>query len=53
MRRLLTLFDGLFAIALTLLILSLRVDVTTRASELGAALGDARPTSQRPTRAWT
>jgi uncharacterized membrane protein len=41
--RLLTLSDGVFAIALTLLVLSLRVDVTTPASELGPALRDARP----------
>jgi uncharacterized membrane protein len=40
--RLLTLSDGVFAIALTLLVLSLRVDVTTPASQLGAALRDAR-----------
>src|SRR5262249_29605340 len=41
--RLLALSDGVFAIALTLLVLSLRVDVTTPASELGAALRDVRP----------
>jgi TMEM175 potassium channel family protein len=41
--RLLTLSDGVFAIALTLLVLSLRVDITTPASGLGAALRDARP----------
>ena len=41
--RLLTLSDGVFAIALTLLVLSLRVDVTTPASELGASLREVRP----------
>jgi hypothetical protein len=44
---------GRLRIALTLLVLSLRVDVTTPAAELGAALRDARPASRRPTRAWT
>ena len=41
--RLLTLSDGVFAIALTLLVLSLRVDVTTPASELGSAIRETRP----------
>jgi hypothetical protein len=46
--RLLILADGVFAIALTPLVLSVRVDVTTPASELEAALRDARPASRRP-----
>jgi len=41
--RLLALSDGVFAIALTLLTLSLRVDATTSASELGAALRQTWP----------
>jgi hypothetical protein len=51
--RLLTLPDGVFAIALTPLVLRLSVNVATPGSELGAALCDARPASRRPTRAWT
>jgi hypothetical protein len=51
--RLLTLSDGVFTIALTPLVPSLRVHVATPASELGAALRDAPPASRRPTRAWT
>src|SRR5262249_38963642 len=39
--RLLTLSDGVFAIALTVLVLSLHVDVSTGASELGAAIHQA------------
>lgn len=41
--RLLTLSDGVFAIALTLLVLSLRVDLATPASQLSKALRDAEP----------
>jgi len=36
--RMLTLSDGVFAIALTVLVLSLHVDVSTPASEVGAAI---------------
>jgi uncharacterized membrane protein len=43
LNRLLALSDGVFAIALTLLVLSLRVDVTTPASQLNNALHDAEP----------
>jgi uncharacterized membrane protein len=39
--RLLTLSDGVFAIALTVLVLSLHVDVSTPASEVGAAIRQA------------
>jgi uncharacterized membrane protein len=39
--RLLTLSDGVFAIALTVLVLSLHVDVSTPASELGATIRQA------------
>ena len=39
--RLLTLSDGVFAIALTVLVLSLHVDVSTPASQVGAAIRQA------------
>ena len=39
--RLLTLSDGVFAIALTVLVLSLHIDVSTPASEIGGAIHQA------------